>query len=59
MKRKIENQRSQIADLHEKAKGGRDNSSDSEYDGEEEGTYNRGHPALSRHNKKNKKGKVS
>ena len=39
---------------HVKANGGGDKSIDSDYDGEEEGTSNRGHPALSRQKKKNK-----
>ena len=58
LKRKVENQRYHIASLHAKANGGGDGdkSVDSDSDGEEEGTSNMVHPALSRHN--NKKGKV-
>ena len=59
MKRKVENQIYQIAAMHAKEKGGGDESGDSEYDGEEEGTSNRGHPTLSLQKKKKKKLKVS
>ena len=48
LKRKVSNQKSQIAALHAKAKGCGYKFSYSYSDGEEEGTPNRGHPALSR-----------
>ena len=57
MKRKVKNQRYQIAALYEKVKGGRDESGDYESGGE--GAYNRGHPVLIRQNKKKKKVKFS
>ena len=44
--------------MHAKQKGSGDESGDSEYDGEEEGTSNRGHPSLSRQKKEKKKGEV-
>ena len=56
LKIKLENQRSQIAALHEKDKGGGNELSDYDYYGEEEGTFNTGHTALNRQNK-TKKGK--
>ena len=41
LKKKVENQRFQIAALHAKAKGGGDELGDSDSDGEEEGTSSR------------------
>ena len=58
MKRKVENKRSQIAALHEKVKGGIYELGGYASDNEDEGTSNRGHPALSLQNKKKQKGKV-
>ena len=43
--------------MHAKSKGGGNDLNDSDYDGEEEVTFNSGHIALSRQKKKSKKGK--
>ena len=58
LKRKFANQKYQIAALHKKTKVGGNKLSDSDSDGEEEGTSNRRNPALIRQNNKKKKVKV-